>query len=72
MTRGRPLGSYAKSTWEVVEIIKARGPSTFREVLPLTGDMSPDAARQACRQAVEHGLLTLDKSKKPGIYAIAT
>lgn len=71
MSKGRPFGSFGKSTLEIVGIIKARGPSTFREVLPLTGDISPDAARDACRRAVKHGLLTLDKSKKPGIYAIA-
>lgn len=65
---GRPKGTYGKNTLEIVVIIKARGPSTFREVLPLTGDISPTVARDACRNAVKHGLLAFDRSQRPGIY----
>lgn len=67
-TSGRPKGSYGQTTLDVVGIIKDRGPSTFRDVLPLTGDISPAVARDACRNAVKHGLLTFDKSQRPGIY----
>ena len=65
---GRPKGTYGKTTLDVVGIIKEHGPCTFKQALPLTGDISPTVARDTCRSAVKHGLLTFDKSQRPGIY----
>lgn len=67
-TSGRPKGTYGQTTLAVVGIFKAHGPCTFKQALPLTGDISPSVARDACRSAVRHGLLTFDRSQRPGIY----